>query len=126
MPRVPGARRAPGARDSPRMPPTPSRIARALCGAACALALGGAAPSSAEYAFPITDAYLATVIGIVATGRILYHMSELAPPPYPRVPPVTVNAHAGGPKLGKLTPHERDHFRFGPEQNLRHWPQGTG
>lgn len=26
-----------------------------------------------------------TVIGIVATGRILYHMSELAPPPYPRV-----------------------------------------
>lgn len=26
-----------------------------------------------------------TVIGIVATGRILYNMSELAPPPYPRV-----------------------------------------
>ena len=26
-----------------------------------------------------------TVIGIVATGRILYHVSELAPPPYPRV-----------------------------------------
>ncbi|HEY6101805.1 MAG TPA: secretin N-terminal domain-containing protein [bacterium] len=26
-----------------------------------------------------------TVIGIVATGRILYHMSELAPPPNPRV-----------------------------------------
>jgi type II secretory pathway component GspD/PulD (secretin) len=26
-----------------------------------------------------------TVIGIVATGRILYHMSELSPPPYPRV-----------------------------------------
>ena len=26
-----------------------------------------------------------TVIGIVATGRILYHMSELAPPPHPRV-----------------------------------------
>ncbi|UCE85580.1 MAG: alpha/beta hydrolase, partial [Deltaproteobacteria bacterium] len=45
------------------MPPTPSRIAQALCGAACALALVGAAPSAAEYAFPITDAYLATVIG---------------------------------------------------------------
>jgi type II secretory pathway component GspD/PulD (secretin) len=33
-----------------------------------------------------------TVIGIVATGRILYHMSELGPPPYPRVVVDLLNA----------------------------------
>ncbi len=45
------------------MPRTRSVTAQTLRWAACALALTGASSARAEYAFPIADPYLATVIG---------------------------------------------------------------